>query len=53
MMLYLFFPAHLSHIQGQERTAQNREVEQNLRRRKEIGEQQLAQKVHIVLYILF
>ncbi|XP_071530717.1 signal transducer and activator of transcription 5B isoform X2 [Panulirus ornatus] len=37
--------AHLSHIQSQERNTQNREMEQNLRRRKEIGEQQLAQKV--------
>ncbi|XP_042239930.1 signal transducer and activator of transcription 5B-like isoform X2 [Homarus americanus] len=37
--------AHLSHIQGQERTQQNRELEQSLRRRKDVGEQQLAQKV--------
>ncbi|XP_050693053.1 signal transducer and activator of transcription 5B-like isoform X3 [Eriocheir sinensis] len=37
--------AHLSHIQSQEKTQQNREMEANLRRRKELGEQQLAQKV--------
>ncbi|KAK3888457.1 hypothetical protein Pcinc_007483 [Petrolisthes cinctipes] len=37
--------AHLSHIQSQEKTAQNREMETNLRRRKETCEQQLAQKV--------
>ncbi|XP_066977172.1 signal transducer and activator of transcription 5B isoform X2 [Macrobrachium rosenbergii] len=37
--------AHLSHIQSQERTPQNRDVEMNLRKRKEVGEQQLAQKV--------
>lgn len=40
-----FVTAHLSHIQSQERTQQNREMEQSLRRRKELGEQQLAQKV--------
>lgn len=40
-----FIAAHLSHIQSQEKTPQNREMETNLRRRKEACEQQLAQKV--------
>ncbi|ROT83581.1 signal transducer and activator of transcription 5B isoform X2 [Penaeus vannamei] len=43
--------AHLSHIQSQERTQQNREMEQSLRRRKELGEQQLAQKVSGLLQL--
>uniref|UniRef100_A0A0P4VTF2 Signal transducer and activator of transcription n=2 Tax=Scylla olivacea TaxID=85551 RepID=A0A0P4VTF2_SCYOL len=37
--------AHLSHIQSQEKSPQNREVEANLRRRKQLGEQQLTEKV--------
>ncbi|XP_045119037.1 signal transducer and activator of transcription 5B-like isoform X2 [Portunus trituberculatus] len=36
--------AHLSHIQSQEKTPQNREMETNLRRRKQLGEQQLTEK---------
>lgn len=45
IIMVIFVAAHLSHIQSQERTQQNREMEQSLRRRKELGEQQLAQKV--------
>lgn len=52
-MVPFIFSAHLSHIQSQEKTQQNREMEANLRRRKELGEQQLAQKVITSLGISF